>query len=148
MPRLEELLGRRIDAVFARDCSSDYSDRTDYVYRFSDGECFRFPEIYRSIIGFDYCDLSPEHSLFEHQEDRREFFEKNLFQAKICDVIVPKEPELRSPDEFVIRLSSGFYLFQESGNFPGCGSRFDLTESLTDAEMISVFNSPEWLASK
>jgi len=146
MPRIDALLENRIDAVFGRFWSSASCDNADYIYRLKTGKCFRFPDIYKCVTHFEYCELTNDHALCKPVQSQVEFYRKNLFAATITDVLVSADPELRSPDEFILALSSGLYLFQESGNFTGCGTRYGLTDRSGGFPLVSVFTTPEWAA--
>ena len=149
MATVDRLLNNRIDKVFTRNWVVDGFESADFIYRLSTGKHFRFPEIYERVTDFEYCLPSDEHRPYTPSGDKLEFYDKNFFHARITDLFVPEDPELRSPDEFIVALSSGLFLFQESGAPEGLVTRCDLTTkpSLHFA-MVSVFDTPEWKALK
>jgi len=146
MPKVDALLETRIEAVYGKFWSSSSCDNADFVYLLSNGKYFRFPDIYQSVTHFDYCELTGDHTRCEPSGTRYGDCKRNLYQAEITDVLVPEDPELRSNDEFILALSSGLYLFQESGNATGCGTRYGLTDHPSESPMVSVFSTPAWAA--
>ncbi|HAA69864.1 MAG: hypothetical protein CMJ70_05770 [Planctomycetaceae bacterium] len=61
------------------------------------------------------CLPSDEHRRCTPSGGKPEFCDKNFLQSRVTDLFVPEDPERRFPDEFVVALFSGLFLFQESG---------------------------------
>jgi hypothetical protein len=90
------------------------------------------------------CLPSDEHRRCTPSGGKPEFYDKNFFQSRVTDLVVPEDPERRFPDEFVVALFSGLFLFQESGAPERLVTRCDLTtKSSLHFAMVSPFDTPE-----
>lgn len=146
MPRIDELLGKRITGVFGLFWTSDSSENADYLFRLDDGRFIAFPEIYLSITDFDYRQPSDDHVLCLDASTSDPKLRERLFAAQITDLLVPRNADIRNPDQFLVRLSSGAFLFQESGDPIGCTTRCYLTTQPDDNDepLTSIFDTKEW----
>ena len=146
MPKIDELLGKRITGVFGHFWTSDSCENADYLFRLDSGQYFAFPEIYLSITDFDYRQPSDNHVLCFDASTSDPKLREGLFAAQITDLLVPRDPDIRNPDRFLVRLSSGAFLFQESGVPIDCTTRCYLTTQPDDDDepLTSIFDTNEW----
>ena len=89
MATIGRLLNNSIDKVFTRNWIVNECENADFVYRLSTGKHFRFPEIYERVTGFEYCLSSDEHRPYTASGDKPEFYDKNVFHARITDLMRP-----------------------------------------------------------
>lgn len=145
MPKLDQLVDQRITAVLGRFWTSSSAENADYLYRLGSGRYFRFPEIFKCVTHFEYCQPSGEHTLCFDATSDDALLHQGLFNANITDMLVPQEPAQRCPDNFFVKLTFGLYLFQESGAPIGCPTRCYLTDPPdAGSPLMSVFETQEW----
>ena len=142
MPRFDDLLDQAITNLYVRKWTSDYCDNIDVIYELSNNLLFRFPDFWESLAEFPQPHLDETYSLCSKENPSHK---SNLFDNAITDILIPHDPELRVPDCWVAKLSSGYFLFQESGVPIGTVPRIDIALNLdreSDA-MVSIFNDTE-----
>ena len=143
MLNLTDIVGRRLVEILGDSSQADESrSHCDFLYGVEHGLYFRLPW----EVGSDdwITDVRPASGHGPVDWPRRKWwhYRTKLWAASIVDILVPLEPEYRSPDSGVIALSSGWYVVQCSGGPTGIMPYVDIVSKVRDVDsMVPVWDT-------
>ena len=143
---IDTLIGVHIVDIYVAAWERDTFNNADFIYELSDGRYVRIPDFYVSVTDIETCTLEARHQPVSNEWKRQ--YHPNLFGRSIVDVLIPRDPEIRTADSAAIKLDSGYYVMQESGAPQGILPDVFLVEAVDPLEMQSVFETAEWIATK
>lgn len=139
-----DIIGKKIRKILGDSSQSDSSHNfTDFAFVLENGLAFRMPwdadtkeELLQQIELVDlYGPLS-------WPESKLEYYEQNLWNSRITDILIPIDPEERFPDTGCICLDSGCYIEQISSGATGIAPMvFVLSEKNNLEEFVSVWDA-------
>lgn len=143
MLRREDVVGHRINRIVADLSLSDGAyNHADFICVLGNGIAFRLPFDDESDDIFPAAEVSAAHApvIFPKRQWPRYF--RRLWRARIADVLVPADPELRFPDSSRVALTSGWYLGQMYTAPAGILPIIDLMPDLRAGdEMVTVWEA-------
>lgn len=143
---IDSLIGVQIVEIHVATWELESFNNADFVYELSDGRFVRIPDFHVSVTDIETCTLEPRHRPVG--DEWKSPHHPNLFRRSIVDVLIPRDPEIRTADSAALKLDSGYYLMQESGAPQGILPDVFLVEAVDLQEMLSVFETEEWIAAK
>ena len=143
MLRRDNVVGQRIKRIVANTSHSDDDfNVADFVCELRNGIAFRLPSDDETGDLFPGVEITDDFRTIKFDKRRWFHYKSRLWGARITDVLVPADPELRFPDSAVIALSSGWYIAQYSGAPRGILPLIDIMPTLNvDNEMMSVWET-------
>jgi len=143
MLRRENVVGQRIKRIIANtSLSDDEFNFADFVCVLGNGFAFRLPSDDESGDMFPGVEITDAFRPVKFNSRRWLHYAYRLWWARIVDVLVPADPELRFPDSAAIALSSGWYIAQYSGAPRGILPLIDIMPKLNSGdEMVSVWKT-------
>ena len=143
MLRRQDVLGHRIRRIFVDMSLSDHEyNYADFICLLDNGLAFRLPHDDESGDLFPTAKVSEAHVPATFPKRRWLHYPRRLWWARITDVLVPADPELRFPDSSRVALDSGWYLAQMSGGPIGVIPCIDIMpELMTDQELVTIWEA-------
>ena len=143
MLQRNDVVGQRIKRIVANTSRSDDDyNFADFVCELRNGIAFRLPSDDETGDLFPGVKITEDFRTIKFDKPRWFHYNYRLWWARITDVLVPADPELRFPDSAVIALSSGWYIAQRSGAPRGILPLIDIMPTLNvDEEMMSVWQT-------
>lgn len=139
----EDIVAHRIVKIAGDSSSSDESfNFTDFIYVLDNNLTFRMPYDDESGEYLPLATLTHNHHALDWPKHTRQHLKKNLWDATITDVMIPRDHEERFPDSGVIKLSTGWFVSQLCGAPGGIVPSVDILKELGNSEsMISVWQA-------
>jgi hypothetical protein len=138
----EDVIGHRIKRILADTTLSDDSlNFADFICELDNGVAFRLP--YDDESEHWFVDVVPNanHKPLTFPKRHWWHYSRKLWRARISDVLVPADPELRFPDSARVALSSGWFLMQMSGAPIGILPCIDIMPELhADDPMVTIWS--------
>jgi hypothetical protein len=143
---INSLIGAQIVGLYVASWETGTFNNADFVFELSDGRYIRIPDFYVSVTTVETCRLDSLHRPAQIVDELRDHYGKYLFGRSIVDILIPRDPDLRTADSAAIKLDSGYYVLQESGAPQGILPGVYLVDAVDLTELQSVFESNEWRA--
>jgi hypothetical protein len=143
---IDSLIGTHIVNIYVATWERGTFNNADFIYELSDGRYVRLPDFYVSVTEIETCELDARYRPVN--ADWNNQYHPNIFGRPIIDILIPRDPGIRTSDNAALKLDSGFYLMQESGAPQGILPDILLVEAIDSLQMQSVFETEEWIAIK